>query len=87
MAMFDQFESACIELLESLPKRHSKNCFRSALHHLKKAASLSNIDPAMAIFRGITAEEEAASGLMYCLREGNYFDAKRLKPRGLLKFA
>ena len=35
----------------------------------------------MAIFRGITAEEEAASGLMHCLREGNYFNAKRLRPR------
>lgn len=79
--MFDKFESACIELLDSLPNRHSKNCFRSALHHLEKAGSLSNIDPAMAIFRGITAEEEAASGLMYCLREGNYVDAKRLGPK------
>lgn len=79
--MFDKFESVCIELLDSLPKRHSKNCFRSALHHLEKATHLSNIDPAMAIFRGITAEEEAASGLMYCLRECNYLDAKRLNPR------
>lgn len=35
----------------------------------------------MAMFRGITAEEEAASGLMHCLRELDYVGADRLLPR------
>jgi hypothetical protein len=35
----------------------------------------------MAAFRGFTAEEEAASGLMHCLKERNYESADRLKPR------
>jgi hypothetical protein len=35
----------------------------------------------MAIFRGITAEEEAASGLMWCLRELEYVGASYLMPR------
>jgi hypothetical protein len=34
----------------------------------------------MAIFRGITAEEEAASGLMFCLRELHYAGAEKLRP-------
>jgi hypothetical protein len=76
-----QFEKNCIELLVATPKKHSRHCFRSALRHLEKAEALSGIDPAMAIFRGITAEEEAASGLMHCLRELDYVGAGHLKPR------
>ncbi len=37
-------------------------------------------DPAMAIFRAITAEEEAASGLLRCLAEMDYPNAKYLNP-------
>jgi len=35
----------------------------------------------MAIFRGITAEEEAATGLMHCLKEKNFKNADMLKLR------
>jgi hypothetical protein len=35
----------------------------------------------MAVFRCYTAEEEAASGLMHCLKEQRYANAERLKPR------
>lgn len=35
----------------------------------------------MAAFRVITAEEEAASGLMHCLKEIGYLNAEKLKPR------
>ena len=35
----------------------------------------------MAAFRGLTAEEEAASGFMHCLKERGYKNADRLKPK------
>ena len=35
----------------------------------------------MAAFRGITGEEEAASGFMHCLKERGYKNADRLKPK------
>lgn len=79
--LFAQFETNCIGLLADAPKKQSRHCFRSALRHLEKAEALSGIDPAMAIFRGITAEEEAASGLMHCLRELDYVGAGCLNPR------
>lgn len=40
-----------------------------------------SIDRPMAVFRCYTAEEEAASGLMHCLKERGYANADRLKPR------
>jgi hypothetical protein len=40
-----------------------------------------SIDRPMAVFRCYTAEEEAASGLMHCLKERRYANANRLKPK------
>ncbi len=40
-----------------------------------------SIDRPMAVFRCYTAEEEAASGLMHCLKERGYVNADRLRPR------
>ena len=79
--MFNQFQLNCKALLKSLPKSHSKNCFYSAFDHLEKAEAISSVDPAMSIFRAITAEEEAASGLMHGLRELRYPRADQLNPR------
>jgi hypothetical protein len=76
-----KFDEKCVELLADAPKRHSRNCFRSAFNHLECARKIAEIDPAMAIFRAITAEEEAASGLMYCLKEQNYRNSDKLKPK------
>jgi hypothetical protein len=70
-----------IRLLQIEPSSHHKHCFRSAIHHLTCAYSLITIDPSMAFFRAITAEEEAASGLMRCLFKLNYPGADELKPK------
>lgn len=75
------FDQKCCRLLNELPKRHSRNCFRSAINHLEMAEKILEIDPIMAAFRGLTAEEEAASGMMHCLKEKGYLNASRLKPR------
>lgn len=78
--MFTNFQKNCIELIDSMPKKQSRHCFRSALRHLELAQALTAQDPGMAIFRGITAEEEAASGLMFCLRELKYPGSENLRP-------
>lgn len=78
---FQEFDKHCLEILETLPNRQSKHCFRSAINHLERAEPLFAIDRNMAVFRCITAEEEAASGLMYCLKDSRYKNAEELSPR------
>ena len=69
----------CRELLEASPSRPSRHCLRSALHHLECAQKIVEIDKAMAAFRALTAEEEAATGIMHCLKERGYKNAELLK--------
>lgn len=76
-----EVDKKCIELLESIDNCHSKNSFRSALVHLDKAEKLYGVDQEMFVFRAITAEEEAASGLMLCLKELGYDFSNKLKHR------
>lgn len=73
------FQKKCVALMNAAPHTHATHCFRSALDHLERAEALREFDPAMACFRAITAEEEAASGVMLCLREMMYPKAEALK--------
>jgi hypothetical protein len=73
------FDEKCIALMTASPKGHARSCFRSAINHLTLASAIADQDPAMAIFRAITAEEEAASGLMLCLKHLGYANAEKLK--------
>lgn len=75
------FDEHCLELLNETPKVISRHCFRSAINHLKRAEKLFDIDSSMAAFRCYTAEEEAATGLMHCLKERGYLNAEQLKPK------
>jgi len=77
---FTNFENGCIDLLLDTKSR-GRHCFRSAIDHLKKGWALRQIDPNMAVFRAITAEEEAASGLIYVLKERHHVDSEKLDPR------
>ena len=70
----------CVDLINASPRTHATHCFRSALYHLDRAEALVHIDPAMAIFRAITAEEEAASGIMCCLIDLKYPGSNLLNP-------
>lgn len=74
-------ERRIVALLEAEPPSSSRHCFRSAIDHLRRASLIEHIDPAMAIFRGITAEEEAASGLMHAFIAKRYPNAGLLDPR------
>ena len=75
------FDQSCLELLEESPRTRSRASMRSAINHLRRAELLMSIDRPMAVFRCYTAEEEAASALIYCLKERRYVNADRLNPR------
>ena len=72
-------------MLDASPNRQSRHCLRSALSHLEKAHLLKGVDLAMAAFRALTAEEEAASAIMHCLKEHGYRNANLLKPKDHLQ--
>lgn len=56
-----------------------KNCAKNALYHLRMAWNLRDTDLEMAVFRGITAEEEAASSVFYTLKNQRYKNSNRIK--------
>mgnify|MGYP003624530881 CR=1 FL=1 len=58
--------------------RHS---MRHAWKHLEKAENLLGIDNEMSVFRAITAEEEASTGLIKILRHHKYNNASKLNPK------
>jgi len=70
-----------LDILEREPSSRAKHCFRSAVDHLRRGQLIQEIDPAMAVFRGVTAEEEAASGLRHAYISRNYPNSELLKPR------
>jgi len=53
----------------------------NAIRHLNWAWKLRTIDPEMAVFRGITAEEEAATAIFVALRRRSYDGSEKLRPR------
>ena len=57
----------------------SKHCARNSIHHLEKAFEIQAIDPEMAIFRAITAEEEAATAIFIALKEIGYNNAGKIQ--------
>ncbi|MGA7982133.1 MAG: hypothetical protein WCA32_18180, partial [Chromatiaceae bacterium] len=76
---FTPFQERCIELVNASDLacrgRHSLRC---AVNHLKRGWALREIDDEMAVFRTITAEEEAVSGLFHALKFRGYKNANRL---------
>lgn len=74
---FTAFEKTAIEALDDC-KGNVKHCSKNALQHLEKAWLIREIDLEMCVFRGITAEEEAASALFHCLKNHRYKNANKL---------
>jgi hypothetical protein len=58
-----------------------KACGLNALRHIDKGRALIGVDEHMAIFRAITAEEEAASALFYVLKNNRYKNAGVLEEK------
>ncbi len=73
------FDAHIIAALEASEKTHAREAMRSAIKHLQRAESLFEIDMEMAIFRCITAVEEAATGLMLLMQEKQYPRAEELR--------
>ena len=74
---FTLFQENTIEALDDC-SGSTKHCAKNAIRHLRKAWKIRAIDIEMAVFRGITAEEEAASSLFHCLKAHRYRNADRL---------
>ena len=54
-------------------------CARHAFHHLERAGQIVDIDPEMAMFRAITAEEEAATAVFFSLRQRRYANSEKIQ--------
>jgi len=80
--MFElEIDNIIFEIIRDNAKGYSKQCIRSAVSHIEKAWKLKDIDPEMAVFRAITAEEEAATAIFIALRDLKYENAKKIKFR------
>ena len=75
---YTKFQQSVIEAIKDC-KSEIKNCCENALLHLEKAWLLKDIDKEMAVFRGITAEEEAAIAVFFCLKQHQYNNADKLQ--------
>lgn len=53
----------------------------NAVRHLSRAWIVRELDPAMAVFRSITAEEESASAVFRAVKRVGYPGSKHLRPR------
>lgn len=62
-------------------KGRVRYCSLHAFEHLDRANALTELDPEMAMFRAITAEEEAATALMLSLKQLSYEGAAKLQIR------
>lgn len=69
-----------LEMVNKTPK-NTNGAVRNAWYHIEKAKQLLGIDNEMAAFRAITAEEEAAAGIIYALKAINYDNANLLSTR------
>lgn len=84
---FTEEDRRIVALLRHEPKDWTRKSFDAAFIHLSLAHRLKDIDPAMAIFRAITAEEEAATGLLRVLQDQGYADPGELLPKDHLQKA
>lgn len=63
------FERKLLEGIKKNVKGRSKFCIYNAIHHLKMAFKIKNLDPEMALFRAITAEEEVSRAIFIILKD------------------
>ena len=76
LRIFDQFD----EFLKGCRGRTKWSAMNS-IHHLVMAKEISKIDPAMAAFRSVCAEEEAATALISSLKVQKYPGSEHLNFR------
>ena len=74
----ERFEKLVVEGLKATSGRVLQ-CARHAFHHLERAGQIVDIDPEMAMFRAITAEEEAATAVFFSVRQRRYANAEKIQ--------
>src|SRR5574337_1991633 len=80
MSVFlEEIDGVVFECINATAKGYGRNCARNAVSHLEAAWKIKNIDPEMAVFRAITAEEEAATAIFIALKEKGYENANKIK--------
>lgn len=79
MIFENEFDRELANCINESAKGHSRNCARSAIRHIEMAWKIKDIDPDMAVFRAITAEEEAATAIFLALKEQRYENANKIK--------
>lgn len=62
-------------------KGRPRSCGLNAIRCLRRSWVIADLDPEMALFRALTAEEEAATALIFALQQRRYPGASNLKPR------
>ena len=75
------FERELLKGIEKNAKGHSKFCIYNAIHHLKMAFKIKELDPEMALFRAITAEEELARAIFIILKDHGYKNMNKIKDK------
>lgn len=79
MIFENEFDRKLANCINETAKGHSRNCARSAIRHIEMAWKVKEIDPEMAVFRAISAEEEAATAIFLALKEQRYENANKIK--------
>jgi hypothetical protein len=74
-----ELDREIVKILNSDAKGYVKSCARNSINHIEKSWVIKDIDPEMAVFRAITAEEEAATAIFIALKEKGYNNARKLK--------
>jgi hypothetical protein len=78
-----EFERGVVDLVPRLTSPAHWAAF-NAIRHLNAAYRLRELDKNMALFRGVTAEEEAASAVLRSLKQRRYPGSAQLDPRNHL---
>lgn len=79
MIFDNEFDRELANCINESATGHSRNCARNAIRHIEKAWKTKELDPEMAVFRAITAEEEAATAIFLSLKERRYENANKIK--------
>jgi len=78
------FDRSLVQMVKASAPRGQYSA-RSAIRHIDKAAAIAELDPEMAAFRAITAEEESATAIFHALRRHKYLGSEQLQPHDHLQ--
>lgn len=73
-----QLMKKLLNSIDNKSKGKPRHCLGNAKHHLIMAEKIKEIDPEMAYFRCITAEEEMATAIFLLLKEHKYENAEKI---------